>query len=659
STALFAQDVRAPSRFVVVNHGRPAGEMRVDVRGDSTTVQFRYQDRQRGPSVQVQLTTDGARGAERTLTVNGMTSEFIATDRRERFERDAARTRWIVGADTESVATVGSPFYLSNARTPYEMALLARHLLTQAGTTMPLLPVGRARAAVSAETTLVVDGRSTRLRFVTIDVFEGAPSGVWLDERDALVADDAGWFITVRAGNEGILPALRAAETRWREAQASAIAARLHANMAGTVAITNGTLFDSERGTARPRMSVVVRDGRIIAVGPADSVRAPTGATIIDATGKTIIPGMWDMHTHLGLGSEVDGALRQLAAGITTVRDMAADIDVALSRRARADAGTIASPRVVLAGFIEGPGAWAGPSEVLVRTEAEARAWVARYDSLGYRQIKLYNLVHPDLVPTIAAEARKRGLRLSGHIPRGLTIASAVELGFDEFQHAAFLISSLYPDSLFVPRMRAYSNFAAEMAPTFDVNTPQVTALLQLLRRKGTVVDGTFNVYESGMDPLRSGLHPVLGPSLAWLPPISRRVFAYPSGVSATDRARSHALTATYARYLKRLYDAGITLVPGTDNIEGLSYHGELEIYERAGIPAAAVLQMATIVSARVMGDSAQYGSVAVGKVADIAIVAGKPYEQITDLRRTETVLRAGRVYRSKELYQLTGMVVP
>ena len=116
STALFAQDVRAPSRFVVVNHGRPAGEMRVDVRGDSTTVQFRYQDRQRGPSVQVQLTTDGARGAVRTLTVHGMTPEFIATDRRERFERDGTRARWIVGADTESVATVGSPFYLSNAR---------------------------------------------------------------------------------------------------------------------------------------------------------------------------------------------------------------------------------------------------------------------------------------------------------------------------------------------------------------------------------------------------------------------------------------------------------------------------------------------------------------------------------------------------------------
>ena len=176
------------------------------------------------------------------------------------------------------------------------------------------------------------------------------------------------------------------------------------------------------------------------------------------------------MHTHLFLAGEEAG-LMQLAAGITSVRDMASDIDVAVSQRERAQRGTMLSPRIILAGFIEGPGKWAGPSDVLVRTEDEARAWVARYDSLGYKQIKLYNLVHPDLVPTIAEEAHKRGMRLSGHIPRGLTSQSAVQLGFDEFQHAAFLFSTFFQDSLYVPRMRAYSEVATTVAPTFDVNS--------------------------------------------------------------------------------------------------------------------------------------------------------------------------------------------
>ena len=107
---------------------------------------------------------------------------------------------------------------------------------------------------------------------------------------------------------------------------------------------------------------------------------------------------------------------------------------------------------------------------------------------------------------------------------------------------------------------------------------------------------------------------------------------------------------------LKRLFDAGVTLVPGTDNVAGLSYHGELEIYERAGIPAPNVLQIATIASARVMKQEKDYGSVAVGKVADLAIVAGRPAERITDLRKTETVIRAGRVYQSKALYETLGI---
>ena len=110
---------------------------------------------------------------------------------------------------------------------------------------------------------------------------------------------------------------------------------------------------------------------------------------------------------------------------------------------------------------------------------------------------------------------------------------------------------------------------------------------------------------------------------------------------------------------LKRLFDAGVTLVAGTDNLAGLSYHGELEIYERAGIPAPNVLQIATITAARVMKQDKDYGSVSVGKVADLALVAGRPAEFITDLRKTELVVRAGRVYRSRELFEAVGIVVP
>jgi hypothetical protein len=414
-------------------------------------------------------------------------------------------------------------------------------------------------------------------------------------------------------------------------------------------------VFDSEKGIVRPRTTILIEGERITAVGPAESTRIPADATVIDATNRTVIPGLWDMHTHLFVGGEEAG-LMQLATGITSVRDVASDIDAALSQRERARTATMLSPRIILAGFLEGPGKWAGPTDVLVRTEEEARTWVARYDSLGYKQIKVYNLVHPDLIPTIADEAHKRGLRLSGHIPRGLTVEGAVRLGFDEFQHAAFLFSTFFQDSLYLPTMRAYSGVAAAVAPTFDVDAARVTALIQFLRDRGTVVDGTFNAWLDRTQPLADGTDLTFGPTIAWMPPLMQRGMNAGSFDSPQSAARAAANNASYNRKLKRLYDAGVTLVPGTDNIPGLSLHGELEIYERAGIPAPAVLQIATIVPARVMKDDKDYGSIAVGKIADLAIVNGRPAEKITDLRRTERVIRAGRVYDSRALYEAAGL---
>ncbi|HET9515751.1 MAG TPA: amidohydrolase family protein, partial [Gemmatimonadales bacterium] len=149
------------------------------------------------------------------------------------------------------------------------------------------------------------------------------------------------------------------------------------------------------------------------------------------------------------------------------------------------------------------------------------------------------------------------------------------------------------------------------------------------------------------------------GPTLAWLPSLMQRGMTAGRSPNPQAAARGEAGSANYRRMLKRLYDAGVTLVPGTDNLSGLSYHGELEVYERSGIPAPAVLQIATIIPARVMGQDQEYGSVAAGKVADLVIVNGKPAERITDLRRTETVIRAGRVYQSRDLWKAVGIQQP
>ena len=617
------------TRWIVSNHGREAGDLVVVRTADSAIVRWVFTDRNRGTRVEMryQLNARGelVRGEQRPVLMDGAAG--APTDG---FEARADSVWYGLGNGMPRTALrrPSAAYVTVRAGTPWEQAKLARYLLAQPARTAAVVGIGTVRAELIADTTLRTGTKRQRARLVMM-YRNGAqtPNGLWLDEQGELLATDVQWFITVRPDAQPLLPDLRAIELKWRNALGEAVAQRAVTKVAGALAVTNGDLFDSERGIVVPAQTIIVRGDRIVAVGPTASTPVPDGATVIDATGKTVMPGMWEMHTHLQVANQSSMSLMQLAQGLTTARDLAADIDVAVSQRDRERAGRLASPRIILAGFMEGPLAWAGPSEVLVSTEAQARAWVARYDSLGYKQVKLYNLTHPDLVPVIAAEAHKRGMLLSGHIPRGMSMQAAVALGYDEVQHAAFFFSNFFPDSLYLPQMRAYSQVATAVAPTFDVNSPGMTALIEFLAKHKTVIDGTFNLWIGGGGAL----------------------------VGAGGSGDQQRADSAYMLLIRRLYAAGVPLVAGTDNSAGTTYRRELEMYEKAGIPVPKILQIATIDAARFMKDDAQYGSIATGKVADILVVAGKPAERISDLQKLEVVIRGGRYYKLSDLLLAVG----
>jgi len=623
--ALFAPDT---VRYPILNHGRPAGEMLVIRDGSSVVVRYIYVDRNRGQRVEGRYRLSPS-GELMGTEMRSIGADGVAGEPTMRFEVAGDSARWTLGmaggrggpnnpgrGPVTTTVKIEPGMFFRTGGIPWETALLVQHLLRQPDRTARLLPQGRARLEIIADTSVSIGGKRQRVRLAMIHGQNSMPSGIWIDERGDFVASDIQWFLAIRPGSESVLPVLRTIELAWRNRQAEALAQRLTKPVTGPIVIRNGDVFDAERGVMMPKTTIVIRGDRIEAVGPADAVATPPGATVIDATGKSVLPGLWDMHTHFQTSSASGGTILQLATGITSIRDLAADTDVGVAIRDQANALKVLSPRTYLAGFIEGPGAWAGPSDALARNEAEARALVAMYDSLGYKQIKLYNLLHPDFVPTIANETHKRGMRLSGHVPRGLSATAAVNLGFDEINHAAFLFSSFFQDSLYWPTMRAYSAVAAAVAPNFDVDSPEMTALIKHLKAKGTVIDGTFNLW-MGQGALTGQGNPG---------------------------------AAQYARLLKRLYDAGVPIVAGTDNNTGSTFILELELYQHSGIPAPAVLQIATIGAARVMKDDRDYGSIAVGKVADVIVVNGRPHEKISDLRNLEQVIRAGRVYEPRVL---------
>lgn len=613
SLALAADTVRYP----VLNHGRPAGEMQVVRDADSVIVTYSHVDRQRGRWLQTRYTRNAA-GAITGAESRPMTREFVVSAASERYRVDGDSVAFVRGSAPERRVARGNGFFALGNSTPYDLALQVKHLLAQPGMRAAALPLtGVTRLEIAADTVLPSARGGVRLRLAMVHGVGFTPRAVWVDANGDFAASAVEWFIVLHPDYLQAIPAMRAIEVAYRERAAAALAARVKPAHEGLVVIRNADVFDSERAAMLPQHSIVMENGRITALAPTRGFREPRGASVIDATGKTVIPGMWDMHAHVFLTTQTDPAFRNLAIGVTTIRDMAADTDVGSSLMRRANAGSILAPHTILAGFLEGPQLWAGPSDVLVSTEAEARAWVARYDSLGYKQVKLYNLVHPDLVPTIVAEARQRGMRVSGHIPRGLTVGTALRLGFDEINHAAFLFSTHFQDSLYVPTMRAYSGVAAIVAPNFDVDGAAMTALIADLKAHNTVMDGTFNLW------LRDS-----------------------TGADSLEAKRANR---AYLRLIKRLYDAGVTLVAGTD---GSSFNRELEHYEMAGIPAAQVLKIATYTSAQVMGLQASQGKIAPGYAADLVIIDGKPQDRIADLRQVELVLRGGKAYTPAALLQ-------
>ena len=653
------QTVPDTLHYQVINHGRHAGTMEVVTVADTIIVHVRSRDRGNETDATTRYVTD-----ETGTIVRLEVSTALRPDPFERYALANGTARWRTPVDSGTAVVDVPAFYWPRVYDTFNAARLAAFLLDQPQQTADLLPFrAPASARVAVDTVVAVDGRPERVRLVVMEIPDFAPYLVWLDAQNQLFASEAAWFTTARSGFVSVLPVLRSLERRVLAERSEAVARRLTPPRTGPLVIRNGNLFDSEAATIRTGMTVVVEGERITAVGADGSVPIPASATILDATGKTILPGLWDMHGHIDgwrAGRAEVGGIIALANGITTVRDLAADVDRAVSFRDRAAAGTLISPRILLAGFIDGPGRGAGPTDAIVSTEDEAIEWVARYDSLGYRQIKVYGLVHPIVVATIAEEATKRGMRLSGHVPVGLSVTDVVRLGFNELQHLNILMLNLFrPDSMLVVQLKARAG-GERPSPAgrlsrlraMDIDGPEATRLIEFLRDYGTVIDGTLNLYEDRGSPLADGTDPLFGPTLDWLPPIARRGYT----VAPTPAPpASQLLQAKYHRFLERLYDAGVTIIPGTDNT-AFAYVGELEIYERAGIPTPEVLRIATLVPAQVMDEARDYGSIEPGKFADIIIVDGNPAERIRDLRRIETVVRAGRVYSVRDLYAEVGV---
>ena len=312
-----------------------------------------------------------------------------------------------------------------------------------------------------------------------------------------------------------------------------------------------------------------------------------------------------------------------------------------------------------MAGLIDGPGQYEGPTKVLAATPEEGRKRVDHYADLGYVQIKIYSSVKPELVPIIAEEAHKHGMRVSGHVPSGMIAEQFIRDGADEIQHMNFVLLNFWPE---VRETRTPARFIepGKRAASLDLNSPQVNTFIALMKQHHTVIDPTMAIWESTYNDRPGNVSTVDTSMFDRLPLQVQRASktasqALPTPDAATDQLYRSSY-ANFVKMVKKLYDNGITIVAGTDQGSGYALHRELEIYNQAGIPAPELVQMATLTAARVMKRDSELGSIAPGKLADMILVNGDPTINISDIRKIDVVVKGGAVMYPSELYPAVGI---
>ena len=632
----------------IIIQGNPAGTQTIEVQPDGTVrAEYSYNDRGRGDHITATWKLDSA-GVP--IVYDGHGNDYMIAPVEEHFEIKDGRAGWKNRSEQGDQALSGEAFYLPMNSPPEMFAALARALLKAPDHKLPLLPAGEVSIERGQKITLPAgNGELTEYRISGLGFL---PQSIWLDHNGTAVSVSP-WFSVVPAGFEPSISRLLEAQQKTSAAWSERIARSLAHTPRGELVIRNARVFDPRDLTVTPGTSVLVSGERIVRVGPDADIKPPANAEIIDAKERFLMPGLWDNHQHF---SDHDGPL-DLANGVTSARDMANDTDTFIQRVARFDDGTELGPRVLKAGIIDGTGELAGPTKMRVDTADQAIQDVDWYADHGYAQIKIYSSVKPELVPIIADHAHARGLRVSGHVPAFMSARQFVEAGADEIQHINFIVLNfLYPE---VQETRNRDRFikVAEHASEFAPDKPEVRDFINFLRDHHTVLDPTMTAFEG----LFCGNPSVITPGLEQIAPhfppqVRREMLSGALEVPPDKQAAYHEAFPAMLRLLKAIYDAGVTIIPGTDALAGYTLHHELELYARAGIPPAEVLRMATWTPALVMGVDKDRGIIAPGKLADMILVNGDPTKNIQDINKITTVIKGGKVYDPAAIEKAFGI---
>jgi imidazolonepropionase-like amidohydrolase len=655
-------DIVEQGKFTLHKFEQPIGEETYEIRrdGDSLAVKIDFKFTDRGQAVPLSTTFRSAPDlTPQAFEIRGQTARPVSID--ETLTIDGGKVHFRTRDKQSDLALPSEPFFTIAGYAPATMQMLMVRYWATHGSPAQLstLPSGTVRVEPRGQDTIRVtakDGTKNKAKDEKLDRYtiEGLIWGretLWFDANRNLVAavsTDAEFdhFEAIREGYESALGDFVGRAGADNMQALADISKTISGSRASTIAIVGGTLIDGTGAAPVPDAAVVIRNGRIVAVGSRSKVKIPKDANVVDAKGKTILPGLWDMHAHF---EQVEWGPIYLAAGVTTVRDCGNEFEFITAVRDAISHGRGLGPRLLLAGIVDGTGTYTLGVE-RVDTPEQARMWTDRYHAAGFQQMKIYSSVKLEELKIVADEAHRLGMTVTGHIPEGLNAYQAIEAGQDQINHVGYIAdimkAPLPENASRLDRLKAGANI--------DLESPEARKALAFLKDHHTVVDPTIALSEfftattakppASFEPGVNKVAPELAEQLTDVGPPNER-----SEIGEKVFEKELAIVGA-------LHRAGIPVVAGTDQtVPGHSLHREIELYVQSGFTPMEAIQAATIVSARAMGLEKESGTVEKGKRGDLILVNGNPLEDIHQIRNVEYVITNGTMFHTAELWQSVG----
>lgn len=602
---------------------------------------YQYTDRGRGPEITESIVLNEL-GMIASQEISGVNYLKVSID--EYFRQENAAASWKNSFEENKSDFDGASLYFRYDGSPAIYEILSNALLKDEDEKISLFPHGEVSLLDRKPFMLSDDLEVTLLMISGLGM---NPSYVWMKQDEMIARIDGNRHI-IRVD---MLP-YRMQLKEWQDKEEDDFLKKLASELSiplGEVLVQNVNVL-SKKGQLIANQDVSISGNTITGVYPTGT-SATSFEKVMDGTGKTLMPGMFDMHTH---NSKFRGLLH-VAGGITSVRDLANNKQLKVLS-AQFDKNEIIGPRIVtFCGIIDGSGPYANKRNV-VETLEEGLQEIHEYKKLGYQQIKLYSSIRPEWVLPMTEKAHELGMRVSGHIPAYMTASQAIDQGYDEIQHINMLFLNFLPDTIDT-RTPLRFTMPATYGRALDLRSDDYLNFLRQLQKEDILVDLTISIFENMLVAERGELSPTYSPIAHRMPLMTQRGF-YSGGLPKTED-QVIIFKESFNKMLEviaHLYENGVDVVPGTDGLPGFLYHRELELYVKAGIPAIDVLKMATIQSAEITGKADLLGSIEAGKLADLILVDGNPLEDISNIRRIEWTMKGGYLYYAKDLYEAQGI---